>query len=256
MALKQQSAIEFLVTYSIALLIIGIFIASVILISNTRPPVAFLGSSCNIQPLFPCQESLLTYNSITPLQYYLVFTNELGSVIYFPPNAINITTTNIGSSGIAQFIGNCTPSFASESSQVLCKVNIAGNVKPSIGQQTGVSFEISYNICKTSNSLSCAPGLYKSSGTSSQAIAPSSVNLYTLQFLTSPSGTIVLNGVTYFNGITAYFPSGNYVIFGSPPSSASFVSWNVNLPSYAANTASQNTTLTLRANSVITATFT
>ena len=58
MRLKQQSAIEFIMTYSLSLLIIGLFVVAVLVLSDSKPPVAYLGSTCNIQPLFPCASEL------------------------------------------------------------------------------------------------------------------------------------------------------------------------------------------------------
>lgn len=255
MGLKQQSAIEFIITYSLALLIIGLFVISVFIISDSRAPVSYLGSTCSIQPLFPCSETLLTYNATKPLQYYMLFNNELGSVVYFPPNAINITTTNIGTPGIGYSVGNCTPSFASTGSQILCSVNIAGSVKPSIGSQASISFIISYNICRTNKLSSCAKGLYKSSGYSIQTVAPTSVRLNSLQLLTTSSATISINGATYFNGITTYLPSGNYIIFANPAPTHNFLSWSISGSNSAvSNTISMNTTLSLYSNAILTAT--
>ena len=59
MELKGQAALEFIVTYSWALIIISLFVVAVLVLSDVRPPVAYLQSSCSIQPLLPCSETLL-----------------------------------------------------------------------------------------------------------------------------------------------------------------------------------------------------
>ncbi len=258
MGLRQQSALEFIVTYSWALLIISLFVVSVLLISDTRAPAAYLQSTCSIQPLFPCSESLLAYNTLNPLQYYIVFTNQLGSVIYFPVNAINITTTNVGKIGTSYSYGNCTPAFASQGATVLCRANIGGNLKPNVGSQAIVNFGINYNICKTNNLLSCAPGLYKSSGYSVQNVAPVGIKLNNITFASNvPGGTVILGGITYFSDTSEFLPSGNYVVYAQPPSGDYFVSWAItnSLTTTIASTTLQNTTLVVSSNAFVTAKF-
>lgn len=264
MRLKQQTAIEFISTYSMALLILVLFVTSVLVLSDFRNPQTYLGSTCNIQPLLPCSQTLLTFNSQAPstLQYYVVFSNQLGTVLYFPPtNSINVTTVNLGVSGTQYSLGSCNPSFASQGATVICEAIINGKLKPSTGTQTSLIFTLSYNICaptKTnSNALkSCGIGLYKSTGSSSQVMAPSTVNLYNVAFNTVLNGTIVLNGFTYLNNTNAYLISGNYVIYGSPATGHHFGFWTIVASnSQIANTMVQNTILTLNSNAVITANF-
>lgn len=261
MQLKQQSAVEFLVTYSWAIIAISLFVVSVLVLADTRAPINYLQSTCNIQPLLPCQETLLAYNSPSPIVYYIVFTNQLGSVLYFPPNAITLSTPGsaTGTSITAsQSTGNCQPSFASPSVTVFCTVNLVTTSKPAIGSETIVNFAINYNICSTDNSISCAPGLYKSSGYSVQDVAPIGVKLNNITFATVPSGTVIINGVTYFKGTSAYLTSGNYVIYAQPPSGQSFRSWSVtnSVSTSVASTSSQNTILVVSSNAFVTATFT
>jgi len=256
MGLNAQSAIEFIMTYSWAIIIISLFIITVILISDARPPSVYLGSSCNIQPLLPCTDALLTYNTVNPLQYYLVFTNQLGSVLHFPHNSLNISTSSMGGSVNYQY-GNCQPAFASKGSSVLCTANIITPTKPAAGSQSALTFILSYNICSSSSQSSCTPSLYKSSGFSTETVSPSNIKLNSLTFLTVPStATIILNGITYYNGISAYFLSGNYVLFSSPPNGYQTISWSVSSPSSVlSSTTTQNTVLTLSSDAVVTASY-
>jgi|GEM_PF-1777120 hypothetical protein len=255
MPLKQQSALEFIMTYSWAFIIMSLFVVSVVVLSGSRPPSTYLGSSCNIQPLLPCVESLLSYNSIGKLQYYVVFTNQLGLVLHFPANALNVSSESLGGfSGSS--IGNCTPSFAGRGSTVLCTANI-GNAKPSVGTQTMLTFEINYSLCNSNAKNSCQPGIYKTSGFSTQGVASSNTNLDNVTFITNPStSTIMLNGVTYFNGISAYLPSGSYSLFAAPSAGLYFSAWSISSPtSTLSSTTTTNTTLTLKSNAVVTAVF-
>jgi len=257
MGLEAQSAIEFIMTYSWVFIVISLFIVTVVLVSDARPPTIYLGSSCNIQPLLPCTEALLTYNSITPLQYYVVFTNQLGSVLYFPPNSLNMSTSSIGGSVNHQY-GNCLPSFASKGSPIICTANIIVLTKPKAGTQAVLTFTLSYNICSSNTKSSCTPSLYKSSGISTETVSPSNIKLNNLTFMTMPpKATIILNGITYYNGISAYFPSGNYVLFSSPPNGYQTISWSVSSPSSVlSSTTTQNTVLTLSSDAVVTASYT
>ncbi len=256
--LKDQAAVEFIITYAWAILVISLFVVLVLIISDTRPPQDYLQSSCSIQPLLPCTESLLSYNSINPLQYYVVFTNQLGSIIYFPPNAISISTSNIGGSSTYSNTGNCTPDFAAQGSTVLCRSRINGASKPGPGTQAIVNFVLSYRICPTSNVVKCSPGNYISSGYSVQSVAPVSININYVTFVIKPSGNIVLNGVTYFNNTSAYLISGNYIIFAQPGQGLMYSNtlWSLNSAgSGIVNVHSQNTTLILNSNEILTAQF-
>ncbi|MDE1871268.1 MAG: hypothetical protein KGI06_03445 [Candidatus Micrarchaeota archaeon] len=255
MEMKQQSAIEFMVTYSWAIILISLFIVMVILITGSRAPLSYVQSSCSIQPLLPCADSLLSYNAVSPMQYYIVFSNQLGQVLYFPSNSINATMSSLGSATSYSF-GDCSPDFASEGSQVLCSVAISGKSKPKAGSQQMVYFVLNYKICTTDNAASCGQGLYRSSGYSIQSVSPTGVNFDYVTFITSPRGNIVLNGMSYFNGTSAYLPPGNYVIFAQPQEGMAFSSWSINSQgSNVLNAASQNTILSLASNAEITAEF-
>jgi hypothetical protein len=258
MPLKQQSAVEFLITYSWALLAVSLFVVAVLVLANTKAPSTYLQSSCNIQPLLPCEETLLAYNAPNPIRYYLIFTNQLGSVLYFPPNSLNVSTSGSESGvSVSRSVGNCVPNFASQGATVFCEANLNSKSEPTAGIQTIIDFQLNYNICNTDNTISCAPGTYRSSGYSVQDVAPRGVTINNITFITNPSGTIVLNGVTYFTKTSAYLASGNYVIYAQPPSGMAFGGWSVtNAPTTKlASLSNQNTILEVSSNGVITAEF-
>lgn len=245
--MKQQSAVEFVMTYSWAIIVISLFVVAVILLSDVRPPQNYLQSSCSIQPLLPCTDSVLAYSGTGPLQYYVVFVNQLGSTIYLPQNkALNATISIVGGRSSYSF-GTCTPSLASEGATVLCTANIGSNQKPGAGSSQIVDFVLNYSICSSANAIACNKNFYKSSGYSLQNIAPSGTSLDKVTFITKNGATIIVNGVAYYNNTYAYFTSGNYVIFGQPAQGASFnsLAWTTNAPSYVASSSSQNTILVL-----------
>ncbi len=253
---KAQSAIEFIMTYSWVFIIIALFIVTVVLISDARPPTVYLGSSCSIQPLLPCTEALITYNSVTPVEYFIVFTNELGTTMYFPPNSINLSTSSIGGNPNYQY-GNCQPTYASKGSSIICSANILTATKPKSGSESQLSFTLSYSLCSSGTKSSCSPGIYKSTGFSTETVSPSTVTLNNVTFLTVPStATIILNGVTYYNGISTYLPTGNYVLFSTAPHGYSTLTWSIASPSSVlSSTTSPNTILTLTSNALVTAAY-
>ena len=206
--------------------------------------------------MLPCTDSLLAYNATSPLQYYVVFTNQLGSVIYLPPNAINVTFANVGGSR-SYHLGNCNPNLAGQGVSVLCSASMGANLKQGPNSAQVVDFILNYSLCTTNNMNSCSTNFYKSSGYSMQNIAPAGINVDRITFVTKPGSSIVINGVAYFNNTYAYMSSGNYVIFAQPAPGAAFnsISWTVNSPSRVAASLSQNTTLVLNSNTVLRAQF-
>ena len=259
-AMKQQAALEFMVTYAWAIVVISLFIVFVFIEANAGKPTSYVPSTCNIQPLLPCEDSLIVYNSLYP-KYYIVFTNGLGSVMNFPLNAINISYTSTGilsSNTLKTYrnLGACSPSVAYPGASVLCNVSIKGLYKLKVGSSDTVDFILNYSICSTSNVLSCTPGYYKSSGYSTQGVVGQGIRLEYLTFNTGSKGTIVLNGVIYLSGTSTYLQSGNYVIYAQPSPGKSFSLWTVNSPSVVASSTTQNTILTLDSNADLNAQFT
>ncbi len=254
MPLKQQSALEFVITYSWAMIIISIFVVFVFVLSGTSPPTSYLQSTCNIQPLIPCTESLVSFNSVAST-YYIVFENQLGSVMLFPGNALNISVTNVGNTGRKYSYGSCSPEFAGYGASILCNATINGVKLPS-GSQTVVDFSLNYRLCTSGGIATCGNDIYSSSGYSIQQVAPSKVSIDSVAFNAYPTGEVIVNGVTYFSNTLAYFPSGNYIIYAQPGLGYSFSSWSVSgPPTYVASTTSQNTTLALSSNAFVTANF-
>jgi len=254
--LKQQSALELLTTYSWALLIIAVFVAAVAVINSARPATNYLASSCSIEPLLPCTQTLLTYNTISPIRFTLLFTNNLGQTMYFPANSLNITVTNIGTKGITYNTGNCTPALALQGTPVLCTALISGTFKPPVGTQETILFSLNYQLCNGKTKASCASAQYKSAGQSSQTMAPSSILFHTLVIQTNPtSGLVNLNGVTYLNGANVLLLTNQYSAYAIPPSGYKFTLWGVSGGSGLSSTVTPNTILNFSSNGTVTASF-
>ncbi len=254
---RQQSALELLTTYSWAFLIIAIFIAAIAVFTGSRPPSSYLPATCNIDPAFPCaQAEISSYNSIVPITFTVLFTNDLGAVISFPSNALNVTLTDVGQSGTNSYLGNCYPQIALQGAVIRCFADIPGTKEPSSGSQVGVNFYVKYSICKNSALSSCT-GAYKTTGYSLQSFSSPGTGIYRVSFDTDPqSGRIVVNNIQYTNGDVAFLVGGKETLFASPPLGYSFSSWSINsISSSISSLTSQSTTLTLSSNATITAVF-
>lgn len=254
--MKQQSALEMLVVYSWALLLIGLFVALALVMSGSSRAVDYLPGTCSIQPLIPCIETLVTGRSATSnITFTVEFINQLGITMQFPASdAINLSVNNLGISGTGNFYGACNPQIAGSGARVICTVSIPGTVQPPIGSQTSSTFSISYSLCNSGSS--CSTG-YVSTGQSVQQLVPGTVKLYYVTIAASPStGSVELNGIRYYTGTRVLLVPAKYTVFAVPPAGYHFSSWSITSPSTLASTAVQNTTLAVQANATLTATFT
>ncbi len=256
-AMKQQSALEFIITYSWALIIIALFVASVFVLSGYKAPSYYLSSSCYITSLLECEQSILTYNAIAPLKFALVFKNALGTAMLIPQNGINVTVTNIGLASTNNYVGNCYPTFVPSGAEALCNIDIPGGIKPGVGTQVTIPFTLNYKLCSGPDSKICNGASYKTTGTATQLVAPSSITIYSLAMNSSTGGAyIVVSGISYPVNSTAFFVSNKYTIYAKPPIGYAFSSWSISsLGSFLSSTTSQTTTLTLSSNATIIANF-
>ncbi len=254
--MKQQSALEMLVVYSWALLLIGLFVALALVISGSSRSVDYLPGTCNIQPLIPCVETLITgHSSTNNITFTVEFINQLGVGMQFPAsNAINLSVHNIGVSGNGNYYGACNPQTASNGAHIVCIVKIPGTFEPPMGSQTSTAFSISYSLCSPGSPCS---GNYKSTGESVQQIIPGTIKLYYITIAATPTtGSVELNGVQYYTSTQVLLIPAKYTVFAVPPSGYHFSSWSVTSPSAVTSASAQNTTLTVAANATLTATFT
>ena len=146
---KQQSALEFLTTYSWAFIILTLVVAIVYVFAFSVPAPSYLSTSCNIQPLVTCLNAELSgYSANTPITYILVFQNQLGRPIYLPDNAINITTVDLGEEGTHYWHGDCFPNTLNAGGIAVCKAIIKGNLTSS-NIAIGTFFNIQYKMCNS-----------------------------------------------------------------------------------------------------------
>ncbi|MGC8669866.1 MAG: InlB B-repeat-containing protein, partial [Candidatus Micrarchaeia archaeon] len=255
--MKGQSALEFLVTYSWAIIIITVFVAIILVLNGFRSPSYYLASSCYIEPLMPCVQTLVTYNAIAPLKFALVFKNNLGTAMLFPQNSLNISISSANAKAASHFVGNCYPNFIPSGAEVLCIATMVGIPKPSVGTQMTIPFTLRYRLCSGPKSQQCSPEVYNTTGTSTQIVAPSYLNLYALNLNSStPNSYIIINGVAYATNSTTFLIGKQYSVFAMPPAGYVFKSWLLQSKgSSISNTLLQNTTLTLSSNATLIANF-
>jgi hypothetical protein len=114
--MKNQSAIEFLLTYGWAIVIITIVVALLVSIFFALPkPTAKF--SCFISPAFPCTDALVSLNS-TNATLYFVIQNKAGQKISISNVFLNITSTYPSK----VFTGSCGPSIVYPNSFTICKI--------------------------------------------------------------------------------------------------------------------------------------
>jgi hypothetical protein len=257
--MRLQSSLEFIITYSWALLIISLFMATMVIISLSHPAQNYIPSQCSITPLLPCLDTLFTIN---PMVFTLEFQNNLGQAMYFTPNALNVLTSGTIVPGTHNSVGNCAPALLPVGGEEVCNALISGTFTLPTSAQFLTTFNLTYELCSGNTFNSCNTPTYTTSGSSLQAVSPTSVSFYAVNFETNvPSyGTIVLNGVPYPTCDIAYFVSGNYVVFAQPALGHKFQTWNIIpasvLGANVASTTAQNTVLSIvSSNSVLTANF-
>ena len=253
--LRQQSAVEMLITYSWAMLIIALFVSMIFVLSFSKPASSYIQSSCNIEPALPCDEAIATAATSTrPIEYIVLFSNNLGAPIYMPSNSFTATTTGLGVSGTATWMGNCTPALAPQGSLILCKAAISGSIAPPLGSLLTDSFEIDYGICGSDSISSCSAAVYKSTGTSEEDFLSADINIHSITLYDSPStGHMSLNGVIYPNNTRVLELPGKYQVYAVPPEGYAFSSWSTS--NITLSSASQYTNMTVSSNGTITANF-
>ena len=253
--LKQQSAVEMLITYSWAMLIIALFVSMIFVLSFSKPASSYIQSSCNIEPALPCAEAIATAAASThPIEYIVLFSNNLGAPIYMPGNSFAATTTDLGISGTYTWTGNCTPTIAPQGSLILCKTAISGSAAPPLGSLLTDSFDINYGICSSGSISSCSAAVYKSTGTSEEDFLSADINIHSVTLYDSPNtGHMSLNGVIYPNNTRVLELPGKYQVYAVPPAGYAFSSWSTS--NITLSSASQYTNMTVSTNGTITANF-
>lgn len=245
---KLQSTIEFLTTYAWALTIIVIFVAFVIVLVGFRNPSSFTPASCYITTTLPCQEALFEVNSSRLDSYYImIFSNDFGTPIAFPDNAVSL---HVGFS-TSSYIGNCLPANVPNGGTVVCNVTLSGFV-PDVGTQADTTFNVSYMICDASG---CPPTVYSTSGYTTGTVSPyKNVLSQVLLGTSSGMGYVALDGIRYPSGAEVPMVNGvAYQIAAVPAQGQYFASWSGSSGIVVANALSQSTSVTVSQQGSLTA---
>lgn len=133
---KNQSALEFLITYSWAIAIIGLVLA-ILGIYFTGLPKPSLKFQCIISPQFPCYDAFISTNS-TGSWVYFSFQNKMDKSIRI--NKAFVTYNSIN------FTGSCSPSTIYPNSYSICKIQIPSQYVPAIGGTLNLGVGIDYDF--------------------------------------------------------------------------------------------------------------
>ena len=165
---RQQSAVEFLSTYSWTFLVLAMLIAVLLIFISQKSPVNYLLNQCFLTSQITCLQDIITTNS-TNILFAAKLNNYLGysslTYLQFGANSINVTLTGIGKNGTNIFYGNCYPmnTLVPYAGQTFCIVKIPKQLVPKQGQKISATYQISYNIC-TSGEKCVSSHSYSQSG--------------------------------------------------------------------------------------------
>ena len=226
---KIQLSIEYLSTFSIALLITLIILAVIGLnLFGNNPQRNFVPSSCYLSTELRCSQIAISNNGVAT-SAIIIFTNDLGRQINFDnPNSIMVTSGTTQKS----YYGSCYPANAFPGATVLCTAVLTG-YSSSVGEQLSPTFQLKYSECMNGQCSS-----YNTSGSGITYVSPK-IAIYSVRLLTSPEGgSISVNGVPYTSNSILYFVGDiSYSISAqSSYDGESFQSWQTQGGVYASNT--------------------
>ncbi len=216
--MRIQTALEFLLTYSWAFVIIGLAVAVVFLtIMSPIQGTTVSPSYCYIEPSLPCSQAAIVSNS-NSTQFYVVFQNNLGITMQFQSDALEV----VPSINLNKSTGSCYPSTAPQGAIVTCNATISS--KPTaLGAQFNPTFTINYELC----SPTCVKNTYGTTGTAVTFSRPlSSFVLVSLFVNPSGAGKVALNGVQYPSGSNVLLSLGtHYTLYAVNNPRYTFSSW-------------------------------
>lgn len=246
---KIQPSIEYLSTFSVAILLILIILAVLGLnIFNNNLVQTFTQPSCYISAQIKCFQMVIANNGLNSYAF-VVFTNNLGAQINFPASN-SIVLQSLGSSN-ASYHGSCYPTNAVPGAMVTCNVTLSGYT-PAVGSQVNPAFQIKYSECINRQ---CAS--YNTSGTSTTYVSPRIILRQVLLVTDPPGGHISINGVPYqSNSIFDFINNMTYSI-SSPVSydGVNFQGWVTQSGIHISNPSSISSSVYVVANGVIEASF-
>ncbi|MDE1762108.1 MAG: hypothetical protein KGH59_01265 [Candidatus Micrarchaeota archaeon] len=215
MAMKGQSASEFLMTYGWAFLIAGIAIIS--FFSVVSAPLLINNNFCSIDSGPYCQDVLVGSNAFA-IQVAVLMTNTQTYPVYRP-------TLYMNASWVGTFTQLCQPQIALPGGAILCNAVVTRS-PPVNGVLVSGSFIASYVPCPSANAIACATGTPQSFtgqfSTHDQSYIANTLTSISLQAqnLTQSSSSSALDPVTASITILGFPLSGATVTFSSNTANA------------------------------------
>lgn len=245
---RAQSAIEFLTTYGWTLLAVGLTIAVVFYLVNTRQtPVS---SSCNIEPGLSCSQLLFVGNG-SATNAIIVFTNNLGVTLDMPANSFRIADPYTASI----YKGNCFPTNAPPGATLLCRSAMTSMRSVPVDTEFNPTFYVNYRLCPNG---SCNSYVYNTTGTGTTFTTFGANVVHGITLSSSTTGAqIAVDGVPYPSGtVVAFLANTVYDVDAIPPSGYIFSSWSVTTGMVINSTVQQSASLNSTLNGTLTASFT
>ena len=162
-SLRAQAAMEYLVTYGWALLVLFVVVAY-LLTSGAFSANSFAAQECVLQPDLYCSPFVLYRDGASTVLLFSI-TNGLG----FPMNvsSINYTTIGIGAPGRRVYSGAAPSGTVSSGARMNFTQIFPDEPQPSVNDFRTIYVELSYYNCK---SLPCS-GPYMTSGRISAVVS-------------------------------------------------------------------------------------
>ena len=245
---RAQTSIEYLSTFSIALLIILVVLAMMGLnFFGNNSVQSLASSSCYLSAGLECSQIAITNNGVAA-SAIIIFTNNLGRQINFQ-NSNSIVVT----SGTTQksYYGNCYPANAVPGATVVCNVTLSG-YSPSIGEQLSPTFQLKYSECISGQCIG-----YNTSGSGITYVS-TNIPIYKITLLTIPSGgTVSVNGVPYLSNSILYFVGDISYSIDAQPSygGTSFQGWVTQGGVIASNTLRLSSSAIASSNGILEASY-
>lgn len=248
---KQQSAIEYVLSYSWAIIILIAVLVIYFYYSSNQ--TTYASSYCYISPEFPCYQLLINSNSIGT-SALIEFSNNVNKPLYFSSSSFSIKFTP----NSQYYQGSCQPSTALQGERITCTISVTGLTLP-IGSEISPQFYLTYSECisQNCNSNSKQEVSLTTSGSGLtyiyqyNSLLSTTTTLPTYTLNTYPSPT---NGGTTSPTSGSYNSGKSVSISETPSTGYSFNDWTCTGTGCYSGT-STNPTIIMDANIVETASF-
>ncbi|MGC8688106.1 MAG: InlB B-repeat-containing protein [Candidatus Micrarchaeia archaeon] len=207
-SINAQSAIEFLITYSYAILILTIVI-SILFVFLTLPKTLF-PTECTFYGNLDCIGAMLIQQSNGIAVLSILATDAL-------PGIINSSSFNVKLGAAQSISGSCTPTFITDGQYTYCIAEI--NTIVNNGIIYNGNFNITANYCTDVKQKCPSSSNYIIAGTIK--IIPSTQNILSYPIIISAAS----GGITQPEGIQMLEQGSSITIYAIPNPSYTFNGW-------------------------------